>query len=180
MNIFYLDKSPVKAAQMMCDKHVVKMILESAQLLSTAHRVLDGELKDVVVNGKSKKKYVLPDDVENFIYKATHINHPSARWVREAGGNYAWLVVHLNALLDEYTHRYKKVHKVRQTGLNQVLSVFPEKIQPNDWLNETPIPCAMPQEYIVSQDPVENYREYYRKGKTNLLHYTNRERPSWL
>ena len=43
MNIFYLDRDPVIAAQMMCDKHVVKMILESAQMLSTAHRVLDGD-----------------------------------------------------------------------------------------------------------------------------------------
>jgi hypothetical protein len=43
MNIFYLDKDPIKAAEYSCDKHVVKMILESAQMLCTAHRVLDGE-----------------------------------------------------------------------------------------------------------------------------------------
>lgn len=186
INIFYLDVNPTKAAQMMCDKHVVKMILESAQLLSTAHRVIDGELTEVIVNNKPKKIYVLPDDINHLIYKTTHINHPSAKWTRECVGNYVWLACHLNALLDEYTYRYGKIHKVRQTGLNQILSVVPEKlskgINPNglEWLSHTTMPCAMPQEYIITQDSVLNYREYYRKGKTHLLAYTNRERPDWL
>ena len=66
MNIFYLDRNPVVAAQMMCDKHVVKMILESAQILSTAHRVLDGD-----------------EHADNVgMYKMTHKNHPSTIWVR--------------------------------------------------------------------------------------------------
>ena len=75
MNIFYLDEDPILAAQMHCDKHVVKMILESAQLLSTAHRLLDGnKLAD-----------------ERGLYKATHINHPSSIWVRKSSENYYWL-----------------------------------------------------------------------------------------
>ena len=91
MNIFYLHNDPKICAEMHVDKHCVKMILEYAQLLSTAHRVLDGTL----VNGYSKtgrkqKRYVLPDDRDSVLYSATHINHPSAVWVRKSDANYAW------------------------------------------------------------------------------------------
>ena len=87
MNIFYLDKDPKKCAEMHCDKHVVKMILEYAQLLSTAHRVLDGnEWADHVG-----------------LYKATHKNHPSAIWARESAGNYFWLNKLFQELCKEYT-----------------------------------------------------------------------------
>ena len=72
MNIFYIDKDPIKAAQMACDKHVVKMILETAQLLCTAHRVIDGV--DLQMNSLLE---------ETTMYRATHINHPSTKWVRE-------------------------------------------------------------------------------------------------
>ncbi len=81
MNIFYLDKDPVVAAQMMCDKHVVKMILESAQMLSTAHRVLDGDKK-----ADSRG-----------LYKMVHKNHPCSKWVRECDANYEWLWNHMDA-----------------------------------------------------------------------------------
>ena len=94
MNIFYLDKDPEIAAQMMCDKHVVKMILESAQMLSTAHRVLDG---DRVADSKG-------------LYKMAHKNHPSTIWVRTCDENYEWLWNHMEALMYEYTHRYGKKH----------------------------------------------------------------------
>ena len=76
MNIFCLDEDPIKAVQMMCDKHIVKMILESAQLMSTAHRELDG------------------DNANENLYKSTHKNHPSAKWVRESLWNYVWLYRH--------------------------------------------------------------------------------------
>jgi len=94
MNIFYLDRDPVIAAQMMCDKHVIKMILESAQMLSTAHRVLDGE--------EYANKMGL--------YKLAHKNHPSTIWVRTSEDNYDWLWQHMCALMKEYTHRYGKKH----------------------------------------------------------------------
>ena len=89
MNIFYLDKDPVVAAQMMCDKHVVKMILESAQMLSTAHRVLDG---DTYANKVG-------------LYKMAHKNHPSTIWARSSIENYDWLSGHMQALMKEYTYR---------------------------------------------------------------------------
>ena len=94
MNIFYLDKDPVIAAQMHCDKHVVKMILESAQLMSTAHRFLDGD------------RYA----DKNGLYKLTHKNHPTAIWVRKSKENYMWTWNLLDALLQEYTKRYNKHH----------------------------------------------------------------------
>jgi len=90
VNIFYLSRDPVEAARAQCDRHVVKMILETAQLLSTAHAELDG---------------VSP------AYKATHKNHPSAVWVRSSLDHYEWTVYHLEALGREYERRYSKVHK---------------------------------------------------------------------
>jgi hypothetical protein len=99
MNIFFLSEDPYEAASMQVDRHVVKMILESAQLLSTAHRILDGD-----------DSGVLPDYRDTLFYRATHKNHPSARWIRESVENYNWLVDHFDGLLREYTHRYKKQH----------------------------------------------------------------------
>ena len=93
MNIFYIDESPVQAARWMVDKHVVKMILESAQLLSTAHRVLDG-MEVIVVNpdtNRKGKRWILPDAREGKLYKATHMNHQSAIWCRESIQNYKCL-----------------------------------------------------------------------------------------
>ena len=80
MNIFYIDKDPVQAAEWMVDKHVVKMILESAQLLCTAHRFLDGTEYVDATSGRRIKRWMLSDARESVLYSATHINHPSAIW----------------------------------------------------------------------------------------------------
>ena len=80
MNIFYISEDPVQAAQWMVDKHVVKMILESAQLLSTAHRLLDGrEIEGKTKTGRKARRWILDDSREPIVYQATHINHPSDR-----------------------------------------------------------------------------------------------------
>lgn len=92
MNIFVLDRSPVKAAQMLCDAHVVKMIVESAQLLST-HDRLTGRFDD-----------------PSGLYKPTHVNHPCRKCL-DNKFNRAWLICYLDALLSEYYHRYRKTHK---------------------------------------------------------------------
>ena len=93
MNVFYLDKDPIIAAQMSCDKHVVKMILESAQLLSTCHGVQDGtEWYDKTANGRRIKRWKHPNsNMEGVLYKASHINHPSAKWVRENAIQYQFM-----------------------------------------------------------------------------------------
>lgn len=158
MNIFYLDTDPCKAAMMMADKHVVKMILESAQLLCTAHHILDGSAP------------------ESF-YKATHVNHPSAKWVRESQYHYNWLLAHLNALLAEYTHRYEKIHKVERTGLNTALERLPTNIPYTSVAK--PAPCCMPPEFIKF-GAVFNYREYYRVAKAHLHSWKKRSPPNWI
>ena len=80
MNIFYLDPDPKTCAQMHCDKHVTKMIIEYSQLMSTAHRVIDGEEYIDNSSGRKIKRWKLSDIREDVLYKATHINHPSAIW----------------------------------------------------------------------------------------------------
>ena len=104
MNIFVVDEHPVRAANQMIDKHVVKMILESGQMLSTAHRVLDGdEYYDKTKNGRRIKRWRLSDEREERLWKASFVNHPCTRWVMESLSNYRWLSVHGLALAREYT-----------------------------------------------------------------------------
>lgn len=166
MNIFFLDSNPVKAAEYMVDKHVVKMILESAQLLSTAHRVLDGT--------KKEKLYIIDDDRNEHIYKATHVNHPCSIWLRESIENYNWLVDHYYALMQEYSYRYGKKHKCNEIA--RFIETPPFNLK--NW-SRTPVKLAMPDEYKVD-DPVESYRNYYRGAKQDLFKWTKRERPEWL
>ena len=93
MNIFYLNENPELCAQEHNDKHVVKMCIEYAQLLSTAHRVLDGELwYGKTVNGRKIARYFLDDgEMNEVLYKASHIRHPSNIWVRDSVQHYEWL-----------------------------------------------------------------------------------------
>lgn len=175
MNIFYIDKDPVQAAEWMVDKHVVKMILESAQLLSTAHRVLDGI--EYIENGKRKiKRWLLEDARENVLYKATHINHPSAIWCRESIENYNWLVDHFFALMTEYTYRYDREHKC-YGELSYMLQSPPKNLTKFDW---TEMPSAMADEYIISNDPLTNYRNYYKLGKVSMHSWKRRQPPEWI
>ena len=182
VNIFQVDNDPAIAAQCLVDKHVVKMILESAQLLSTAHRVLDGEMHEGVrVNletGKSRKvkAWVLPDAREYVMYAATHINHPSAIWCRESVENYLWLVEHFFALMNEYIHRYNKIHACNGE-LSYMLQSPPFNLKEYDM---TPMPSAMDEQYIISKDPLTNYRNYYKLGKVKLHQWTNRQPPEWI
>jgi intergrase/recombinase len=82
MNIFVLSEDPVEAAQMQCDKHVVKMVIESGQILATVRRVLDGYIsKSLTVKGGIITRYIL-DGAGDFLPKATHVNHPCVKWAR--------------------------------------------------------------------------------------------------
>lgn len=182
MNIFRIENDPRDCAVSMCDKHVVKMILETGQMLSTAHRLLDGHLviEDYIdSNGKTRKRkhWKLDDDRESILYRATHANHPSNKWCRETNNNYNWLYCHLVSLCNEYTHRYGKIHKMEREGLLKRLESLPNNIYIG-YL--TPLPCAMGDEYVVSNNVVENYRNYYKNAKSHLHKWTNREAPVWL
>ena len=177
MNIFYLSKDPVQAAEWMVDRHVVKMILESAQLLSTAHRILDGrETVGKSASGRNVKRWILSDAREPVLYDATHINHPSAIWARQSVENYNWLSDHFYALMNEYTHRYNKQHKC-YGELSYMLSSPPHNLKEYDM---TAMPSAMADEYKISDDPIVNYRNYYKIGKARMHKWKNRQPPEWI
>ena len=158
MNIYYLDRDPKIAAQMMSEKHVVKIILESAQMLSTAHRVLDGdEYAD-----------------KNGLYKKAHVNNPSSEWVRQCYQHYRWLYAHMVALMEEYTYRYGKHHATER--LKVPLSEYPKAIPVGDY---TEPPQCMP-EVCKGKDTVLAYQNYYIIEKSGFARWTKREIPTWF
>ena len=109
MNIFYLNNDPKICAQMHNDSHCVKMIIEYAQLMSTAHRFLDGEeYYGKTANGRKIKRWKLNSDLEHILYKASHVNHPSGIWVRKSISNYKWLYEMWTELNNEFMYRYNK------------------------------------------------------------------------
>ena len=176
MNIFYLDHDVTKCAEYHNDKHVVKMILEYAQLLSTAHRVLDGTLSSrLSKTGRKQSWYGLPDNRESLLYNATHINHPSAKWCRDSADNYQWLYRLFCATCDEYTFRYGKIHLTDQK-MRHVLSHLPKNISNKPF--EEPW-RAMPDEVKIGNDSLASYRNYYINNKTHLASWKKRNVPEW-
>jgi len=149
MNIFYLDKCPVKAAKYQYNKHVVKMILESAQMLCTAHHVLDNRVRDL----------------SDIPYRIAHINHPSTKWTRLDRYNYMWLYDHMMALGDEYTKRYGKKH-LSITKCWWPLSRVPHGIPEKGF---TQPPQAMPDEY-KDKCSIQAYWNYYIGDKHHIAH----------
>jgi hypothetical protein len=175
VNIFYLNKDPKICAQEHCDKHVVKMIIEYAQLLSTAHRVCDGDMYyGKTANGRNIKRWRLPDGREQVLYKASHINHPSAIWARKTNNNYNWLYCLFVELCEEYTYRYGKVHETDRK-LRNALSVPPRNIEVG-YL--TQMPQAMP-EHCKMPNPIDAYKNYYIKEKVDFAKWTKRNDPRW-
>ena len=144
MNIFYLNEDPVVAAQKQYNKHVVKMILESAQLLCAAHHIHESEV-------------AIP-------YKLTHKNHPSSVWTRESKQNYKWLHRHMMALGEEYSKRYGKTH-LTITKCGEVLAEAPQMCPDTEL---TQMPQCMPEEYMVQGDSVLAYRNYYLGEKSSI------------
>ncbi len=154
MNIFILDKCPIKAAQYQCDKHVVKMILETAQLLCSIYE---------------------PNTAP---YKRTHYNHPCAVWARESWANYYWLYKHGIALCNEYHYRYGKQHKSLAVIVwcweNIKFDLF-ARVDEHDPISFTK---CMPDEYKVD-DIVQSYRNYYKSAKKDIAKWTKRPIPDW-
>lgn len=178
MNIFYLHNNPTECAKLHNNKHVVKMILEYAQLLSTAHRYLDGNVTvGLSVSGRKRTTYILDSTLNSILYASTHINHPSAIWVRKSPENYLWLANMLIALCEEYTYRYGKTHKVERDGLCYVLlKNIPKNIGNEGWSEPTP---AMPDEFKVPGDSIQAYINYYVGAKKHLANWKKRTIPSW-
>ena len=142
MNIFYLDSDPIVAARVQYNKHVVKMILESAQMLCTAHH-----------------HYAELYDYQTFVpYKKAHYNHPSSIWCRQNSRQYYWLFHHMLALGDEYTKRYNKKH-LSITKCFDALKNCPVGMPLGGEFNEPP--QCMPDEYKVEGDSIKAYWNYY-------------------
>ena len=149
MNIFVVDYDPNKSAQDLCDKHVVKMILETAQMLCAAHPI-----------GTAP-------------YKATHLKHPCTLWVARSIDNYEWLLTHGYALCREYTARYGKRHKTQD-----VLDWLAEHKPSIPSIGLTPFAQVMPDEY-KDTDVVVAYRKYYIGAKANIACWNHSSKPSW-
>ncbi len=163
MNIFVLDECPVQSAQMQCDKHIVKMPLETAQMLcSVFHR-----------HGQGDK---VP-------YKEAHKNHPCTLWAGDSADNFCWLVQHGMELCFEYTRRYNKIHKCQQVIMD---------LRETDWgtlqyqdMEKTPHPQCMPDEYKstelrIHSNTVRAYRRYYVNDKKDIAKWEKgRPMPDW-
>jgi hypothetical protein len=174
MNIFYLHEDTTECAKQHLDKHVVKMILEYAQLLSTAHRLLDGyEYEGKSISGRKAMRWKLDDSREHNLYMASHMKHPSGIWCRETSGNYMWLYSLWRDLMKEYTFRYGKHHVAEK--LIPFLDNLPKNIKMGDI---TPMPQCMPDQYKVS-DSIQAYHNYYINDKQPFAVWTNRPIPAW-
>lgn len=188
MNVFILDYDPVKAAQYQCDKHVVKMAVESAQMLSTAHRLLDGT--KIKVRSKSGKRmidyWVLPDERENSLMKASHVNHPCNIWTRMSSDKYKWHLKHLRALLDEYTYRYGKVRDMEKyyEPLTQLPKNIPDTmmhISIGGPYHPFAIAIGEQKECLVPGRIDETYRRFYFTKRNRFdMRWTRREKPEWF
>jgi len=159
------------------DKHVVKMIIEYAQLMSTAHRVLDGEKYiDKTTNNRNIQRWRMKNEIiENSLMKASHVNHPSNIWVRASKQNYMWLYQMWTHLLAEYTHRYGKHHACEKYA--KYLCMPPENIADIPFTEPTP---AMPDIYKVTNDSIRSYQNYYIHDKSRFAKWKNRETPKWF
>ncbi len=152
MNIFVLDKNPIKAAKQLCDQHVVKMPLESAQMLCAAFP-------------KNKAPY-----------KRTHYNHPCTIWTRTSKANYNWLIKHGLALCDEYKYRYKREHKSRDVIIWCKKNISKIKFQTN---RLTPFVIAVDNKY-KTDDVINSYKLFYVKSKSRFARWRHgRKPPKW-
>lgn len=142
MNIFYLHENPERAAEYHYNKHVIKMVIETAQMLCTAHHVCgDGDVP----------------------YRKTHPNHPTTQWVRASKKHYQWAYRFMLALGNEYTKRYGKVHMTIQK-CKEPLKRIPSGITANTWVEP---PQAMPDEFR-NENTIQAYWDYYTIGKKHL------------
>lgn len=177
MNIFYLSYDPRTCAAEHCDKHVVKMIVEYAQLLSTAHRVLDGTLyMEKTAKNRTVKRYRIDSPREQVLYKACHINHPSAVWVRQSRSHYNWLYQLFQHCCVEYTRRYQKYHQTE--SISGYLWQPPASLNDKGWQDPPP---AMPDKYKVTGDSIQSYRNYYIGDKVAFATWKSPSQPpTWF
>lgn len=156
------------------------MILEYAQLLSTAHRILDGvEYVGKSKSGRKATRYLLSDDREHHLYLASHLNHPSAKWTRHSACHYRWLFKLWIELMREYNYRYGKIHSAAR--LIPYLKELPKNIPENGFSAPW---RAMPEEFKADRSEpdytIKSYRAYYLGAKTSMFKWKNRPQPEWI
>jgi hypothetical protein len=151
------------------------MIIEYAQLLSTAHRISDGTEYIDASSGRKIKRWRLNDLREQALYKASHVNHPDAVWARSTKGNYEWLYKLFVAVCNEYTKRYGKVH-LTDEKLRSELASPPENVL--DGIMTTPPQC-MP-DACKDTDTVQAYKNYYIMEKKTFAKWKNTKTPEWF
>jgi len=190
MNIFALHPNPRKAARWHVDKHVVKMLLETCQLLYTAHWVLYyPDLKTArspiqlsrLQKTKAVPSYMLsaPSTLSGEVgYRPCHVHHPCAVWTRQTAGNYQWLFTLGLELAREYRFRFKKIHSC-EAHIRWLADHRPPTLRPYP---RRKFVMAMADEYKISENPIISYRYYYKTSKKErgLIHYTDRHVPHWL
>ena len=159
MNIFVIHRDPFVAASQLCDKHVVKMIVEGCQMLSTIHRM--------------SSSHVIFAPVE--LYKESFANHPCTVWARASTDNYMWLADHTFALSNEYTQRYGKIHKAHDMAVWFTRHIPHQIIR----CNLTPFAQAMPDKY-KNHDAVQAYRDYYINEKARFAKWKFTNEPEWF
>lgn len=155
MNIFILDYDLEKCAQYHNNRHLVKMITEQVQILSTVCRLSGLDIG----------------------YKITHKNHPCVKWVMESRKNFFWLYCLTIQLQKEWRLRFNHPNHIHH-GAVKVLYGLPVTILSLPDKELTPFALAMP-DYCKTDDPVESYRNYYMKEKRHLADWGNRGTPYW-
>ena len=179
MNIFYLDEDAKTSAMMHVDSHASKMIIEYAQLMSTAHRVLDGkQVKRLSKNNRLLTTYDHPDpQLDHTLYKSCHVNHPSGIWVRQSKKNYRWLYEMWTELNTEFMYRYDKIvpHESYRK-LKWALFSPPENMPEGEFTEPLQ---AMPDD-VKNDSSITAYRDYYIKYKQHLASWKKRGMPTWM
>jgi hypothetical protein len=182
MNIFALSPVPEIAARWHCDKHVSKMIVESGQMLSTAHRILDGVMdRRLSKTGKTRVRYWELEDErsESTLYKAVHTGHPCTVWTMTSHLNYKWHYQLFTELCKEYTFRYGKKHLTEKV-LHDILKDPPKNIKMS---HMTPFALAMgaAPECIDHCDPIGSYQNFYQTKQSRFsMKWSKREIPHWF
>lgn len=164
MNLFILDKDPLVSASFHTDRHVVKMPTETAQMLSFVYHdpaFWDKEIPEMMMS-----------------FSKTHYKHPCSIWIRQSIENFLYAANLGLALYKEYQYRYEKPEKHQRAKLIFEFAIQNPPKLPSIGL--TKFAVAMDETYKLCDDPIENYREYYRKGKKHLHNWKNRQQPIWL
>lgn len=169
MNLFMTSLDPVQAAREHCNVHRIKMIVETAQMLCTAHRLIDGDERADKLG----------------LYKSTHVNHPCSVFVRENSNHYSWTYRLLEALCVDYAAVSNKPHAT--TRLLSILKTQPRGIRV---CNEFKPVIAAPEEFkSMAEDygvpfaykeyMCRKFRDWMTREKPLKFHWSF-DRPTWL